>query len=116
MILSKKEQQIKDRFDFAKEQLLDYIPEGRIHPITQKDLYYFTGYYPRYIRKIIQSLRDDGVPICSTDAGYFRAEVSWELKETIKRLKNHRNTLSDTIEALEATYNDMKEKEGYEED
>ena len=55
MILSKKEQQIKDRFDFAKEQLLDYIPEGRIHPITQKDLYYCTGYDPRYIRKIVYS-------------------------------------------------------------
>ena len=39
-----------------------------------------------------------------------------KLKETIKRLKNHRDTLTDTIEALEATYNDMKEKEGYEED
>ena len=116
MILSKKEQRIKDRFDFAKEKLLDYISEGQMHPITQKDLYYCTGYDPRYIRKIVQSLRDDGVPICSTDSGYFRADVSWELKETIKRLKNHRDTLSDTIEALEATYNDMKEKEGYEED
>lgn len=116
MILSKKEQRIKDRFDFARETLLDYLPEGQLHPITQKELYYCTGYEPRYIRKIVQSLRDDGVPVCSTDTGYFRAEVSWEMKETIKRLKNHRDTLNDTIEALEQTYNAMKETEGYEED
>lgn len=101
--------------EFAKAIILNNIPHDRHYAVHQKDLKSSTGYNTRFIRLIIQSLRDDGYAICSTTSeGYWQASNSLELGPTIAQLKTQRNTLDDTIQALETTFNNMRRGEANE--
>ena len=40
------------------------------------------------LRRMINHLRADGIPICSTDKGYFYAETNEELERTIRQLQS----------------------------
>lgn len=40
------------------------------------------------LRRIINSLRGNGIPICSSDKGYFYAETEEELDRTIQQLRS----------------------------
>ena len=40
------------------------------------------------LRRLINSLRGDGIPICSSDAGYYYAGTEEELRRTIWQLRS----------------------------
>lgn len=40
------------------------------------------------LRRIINRLRGDGVPICSSDSGYYYASTEEELQRTIRQLRS----------------------------
>lgn len=40
------------------------------------------------LRRIINRLRGDGIPICSFDYGYYYAETEQELQRTIRQLRS----------------------------
>ena len=40
------------------------------------------------LRRLINSLRGDGIPICSSDAGYYYAGTEEELRRTIRQLRS----------------------------
>lgn len=98
--------------EFAKICVLNYLSYGRNNAIHQKDLRMNTGYDTRFIRYIIQKLRDDGHPICSTTSeGYWLASTSLELKDTLNQLNSQISTLQGTVDALTETYNKLNNNE-----
>lgn len=40
------------------------------------------------LRRAINRLRGDGIPICSSDRGYYYAETEEELEQTIRQLRS----------------------------
>ena len=70
----------KENMDYAKSAVLNCLSYDRQYAIHQRDIKAHTGYDMRTIRFIIQALRDDGEPICSTTyEGYWLACNSLEL-------------------------------------
>lgn len=95
-----------DNLTYLKSITLDHIPNGRQNAVKCKDLAYIVGVSPRVIRKLVQYLRDDGFPICSTTLdGYWLAVLSEELDSTIKLLEHQRETIDATLESLRKTQN-----------
>jgi biotin operon repressor len=90
---------------FMQKVVLSCIPRGIDNAIHSKELSFMTGLSKRDIRIIIQKLRKDGEPICSlTNKGYWIAKNSDELYKCLSSLREQRDTLEDTIEALMKTY------------
>lgn len=105
-----------DNLTYLKSVTLDHIPNGRKNAVKCKDLAYWIGVSPRFIRRLIQYLRDDGYPICSTTLdGYWLAVLPEELDSTIKLLEHQRETIDATLESLRETRNylGMVEKDEY---
>nr|DAW83186.1 MAG TPA: Transcriptional regulator [Caudoviricetes sp.] len=95
-----------DNLTYLKSITLDHIPNGRQNAVNCKDLAYLVGVSPRVMRKLIQYLRDDGYPICSTTSdGYWSAVLPEELNSTIKLLEHQRETIEATLESLRNTQN-----------
>ena len=86
-------------------------------PISPCQLHYndiasLTGIRQRNVRIIIQELRNMGVPIaCIPKDGYWIVENPQDLMPTINMLKNTRDTLNDTINALILAYDKLLEEE-----
>ena len=40
------------------------------------------------LRRVIDCLRGEGIPICSTDKGYFYASTKEELERTVRQLRS----------------------------
>lgn len=96
----------KDNLTYLKSLTLDHIPNGRKNAVKCKDLAYRVGVSPRVIRRLVQYLRDDGYPICSTTLdGYWLAVLPKELEPTIKLLEHQRETIDATLESLRETRN-----------
>lgn len=96
----------KDNLTYLKSLTLDHIPNGRKNAVKCKDLAYRVGVSPRVIRRLVQYLRDDGYPICSTTLdGYWLAVLPEELDSTIKLLEHQRETIDATLESLRETRN-----------
>lgn len=87
--------------DYLKSIVLARILPGRERAIKCGDLAFSCGIKPREVRQVVQNLRDDGYPICSTtSAGYWLATSPVELDRTIKALRCQADTLEGTIDAL----------------
>ena len=97
---------------YFKEQLLNYIPTKQTHT-NSKQLAEYIGLNSRDVRLIIQKLRDDGYPICATpDQGYWMARTSWDMDDTMSKLKAHIQNSVDTYNSLAKSQNELKRKEG----
>ncbi len=86
--------------EYLKEEVLERLPTspGNVH---SKDIAWQVGLSPRDVRFIIQMLRDDGEPICGTPKdGYWIAQYSDELNESINKLKSQIITMHDTLDSL----------------
>ena len=55
---------------------------------------------PRTVRRHINNLRSSGVPICSSDKGYWYGKNSEEINRTIRHLTNISNEINDTRAGL----------------
>lgn len=96
----------KNNLAYLKSLTLDRIPNGKQNAVKCRDLAYLVGVSPRVIRSLIQYLRDDGYPICSTTLdGYWLAVLPEELDSTIKLLEHQRETIDTTLESLRNTRN-----------
>ena len=86
--------------NFMQECVLRFIPNEPTG-VHSKDIARNTGENERDIRYIIQTLRDNGVPICATPKdGYWIARTSLDLNETINTLRNHITNCQDTLKSL----------------
>lgn len=95
-----------------KEIVLSMLPDAP-SGLNSRDISLNTGLASRDVRYVIQKLRDDGHPICATpEKGYWIAQYSWEMKETIDKLHSHMMNCMATVEVLEIARDKLKEKEG----
>ena len=103
----------KDEFYF-KELILNCIPKEPNH-MNSKQLAEYIGLNARDVRLLVQKLRDDGHPICSTpENGYWIARSSYDLNETIKKLQNHIDSCQMTLDALAGCQRKLRECENLE--
>lgn len=94
-----------------QEQVYNLLPTSPCQ-LHYNDIASLTGIKQRNVRIIIQELRNMGVPIaCIPKDGYWIVENAQDLMPTINMLKNTRDTLNDTINALILAYNKLLEEE-----
>ena len=97
-----------------KKIVLSMIPNEPCN-INSTDIAKNTCIPSRNVRLIIQALRDDGHPICSTpENGYWIARSSYDLNETMKKLQNHINSCQMTLDALTDCQRKLRECENLE--
>lgn len=102
---------VKDE-SYLKEFILNIIPTEPVH-MNSKQLAEYIGLNARDVRLLIQKLRDDGYPICATpENGYWMARTSWDMNDTIIKLKAHIENSIDTYNSLVESQNALKRKEG----
>lgn len=94
-----------------QEQVYNLLPTSPCQ-LHYNDIASLTGIKQRNVRIIIQELRNMGVPIaCIPKDGYWIVKNSQDLMPTINMLKNTRDTLNDTINALILAYDKLLEEE-----
>ena len=97
---------------YFKEMILNFIPKEPAH-MNSKQLAEYIGLNARDVRLLIQKLRDDGYPICATpEQGYWMARTSWDMDDTMIKLKSHIDNSIDTYNSLAQCQNALKRKEG----
>ena len=97
---------------YFKELLLNFIPMEPAN-INSKQLAEYVGLKSRDVRLIIQKLRNDGYPICATpEQGYWMARTSFDMNDTMSKLKAHIKNSIDTYNSLVESQNALKRKEG----
>ena len=97
---------------YFKELILNFIPKEPNH-MNSKQLAEYIGLNARDVRLLVQKLRDDGYPICSTpEKGYWMARTSWDMDDTMIKLKSHIKNSIDTYNSLAQCQNVLKRKEG----
>jgi biotin operon repressor len=107
-IISKSDKSIA----YMKDCVLHSLPHEPIG-IHQKDISNNTGFSTRDVRHIIQRLRDDGYAICGTpNDGYWIAQTSFELNDTIAKMRSHIEQSTDTLDALIEAQKRLEIKEG----
>lgn len=100
---------------YLQELVYSHIPT-RPENINSKDIAMYVGINSRDVRYIIQTLRDDGHPICGTpEKGYWVAQSSIELKDTLKQMESHIVQCQETYEQILAAYKRLKEEENVDE-
>ena len=99
---------------YLKELILNIIPTEPAH-MNSKQLAEYIGLNARDVRLLVQKLRDDGHPICSTpENGYWIARSSYDLNETMKKLQNHIDSCQMTLDALAGCQRKLRECENLE--
>lgn len=94
-----------------QEQVYNLLPTSPCQ-LHYNDIASLTGIRQRNVRIIIQELRNMGVPIaCIPKDGYWIVENPQDLMPTINMLKNTRDTLNNTINALILAYDKLLEEE-----
>lgn len=86
--------------NYMQECVLRFIPTEPTG-IHSEDIARNINEPERDIRYIIQTLRDNGIPICATPKdGYWIARSSWDLNETINKMRSHILNCQDTLQSL----------------
>ena len=97
---------------YFKGLILNFIPKEPNH-MNSKQLAEYIGLNARDVRLLVQKLRDDGYPICATpEKGYWMARTSWDMDDTMSKLKAHIKNSIDTYNSLVESQNALKRKEG----
>ena len=80
--------------------ILPLIPAKENGFITAKTLSTRTGYTESFIRKLINQARSAGVPICSTQRGYYFSNDQVDISQTVKFLTRRLQTQLKAIDGL----------------
>ena len=98
--------------NYLKELVLGCITDEPTRLSSTKIADYL-GLNARDIRLLVQKLRDDGYPICATpEQRYWMARTSWDMDDTMIKLKSHIKNSIDTYNSLVKSQNELKRKEG----
>ncbi len=87
-----------------KDELKEYLSRdcrGRKRAVSGKRLRILLHTSENEIRKSVNQLRRDGVPIASDQNGYFFAQTAGEIYTTIRNLKKMKTGLDAAITGLE---------------
>ena len=97
----------KSDLSYPQERLLYLIPNGHQNAIHIADLQSMTGFNSQEIKNVVQKKKKKGYPICSGRDGYWLTNSSLELKSTINLLRAHKDTLENTVDALNHTLKEL---------
>ena len=87
-----------------KEKVYGYLCAyciGRKHVTSSQTLEKMLNLSGNELRKQVNALRREGIPIASNSAGYFYAKNAADLYATIRSLQKMRRGLDSAIEGLE---------------
>lgn len=87
-----------------KEKVYGYLSAyciGRKHVTSSQTLEKMLNLSGNELRKQVNALRREGIPIASNSEGYFYAENAAEIYATIRSLHKMRRGLDSAIEGLE---------------
>lgn len=88
----------------GKEKLADFLEKfckGRKNRISSGELQKAIGISSTQLRKQVNRLRRDGIPVASDRQGYFYAETAGEIYATIRLLRSMIRGLEAAIQGLE---------------
>lgn len=96
---------------YLKELVLGRITEST--RLSSTKIADYLGISARDVRLLVQKLRDDGYPICATpEQGYWMARTSWDMDDTMVKLKSHIDNSIVTYNSLVQCQNVLNRKEG----
>lgn len=81
-------------------QFLKDYHTGEANAISSRELEKVFGIQGTGIRKLVNQLRINAVPICSFDGGYYYAESQEELGRTIRQLRSRISRIADAERGL----------------
>jgi biotin operon repressor len=87
-----------------KDRLAGYMEifhAGEQYAATSRELERAIGVNGATLRKLVNALRRDGVPIASDENGYYYAETELEVRRTIAHMKHRIFGISAAIHGLE---------------
>ena len=87
-----------------KDRLIGYLEifhSGEQYAATSRELESAFDVKGAALRKQINALRREGVPIASGDNGYYSAETEQEIRRTIAHMKHRISGISTAIRGLE---------------
>ena len=73
------------------EALAEYLAlyhKGKVNAVTSRELECSFQMRGSELRREINALRGDGIPICSFEGGYYYAATAEELERTIRQLRS----------------------------
>jgi biotin operon repressor len=82
--------------------------KGKYNSISSSSLEKTLHMSGNELRKQVNGLRREAVPIASSSAGYFYAETAGEIYSTIRSLKKMRSGLDEAIAGLERALDDFR--------
>lgn len=77
--------------------------KGRRKAITSKEIENDFQCKGTEVRKTVNELRSNGVPICSSPTGYYYAETKSEIKDTLAHLESRIKKIEKAKEGMEET-------------
>lgn len=83
--------------------------KGRRKAITSKEIENDFQCKGTEVRKIVNKLRSNGVPICSSPTGYYYAETKSEIKDTLAHLESRIKKIEKAKEGMEETLKNYDE-------
>ena len=72
----------------ALAEYLDLYHKGEANAVTSRELECAFRMRGSELRREINALRGDGIPICSFEGGYYYAATEEELRRTIRQLRS----------------------------
>lgn len=83
------------------EKYLREHSDGKDYPICSSELAKAFGVSRTMIRRMVNTARSNGSPICSNQKGYYITTDKEEIKNTIKSMRGRINKMECAITGLE---------------
>ena len=85
----------------AKEQVLEILPRDDDMRLTGRQIWNMLGIPQSHVRRIVNELRTECVPVCSDRRGYFISTTPKYLRATANHLKHRINKIQTALDGLE---------------
>lgn len=93
----------------ALAEYLDLYHKGEANAVTSRELECAFRMRGSELRREINALRGDGIPICSFDGGYYYAATEEELRRTVRQLRSRIKKIAFAERGLSRTLPDYED-------
>ena len=100
----------------TREELLAYLKHNHISEDTAlraKDIRELFHIRDKHVRTMVSRLRQEGEPICSSDAGYWYSKDPEDIEKTLRRLEGQVRNMNYSIEGLKQALKENTKDEDY---
>ncbi len=97
-----------------REQLHSYLQHsyhGKANAVSGVNLAKIMGVSGNELRRLVNRLRREGIPVASSSSGYFYAANAGEVYSTIRSLRKMESGLKAAIAGLECAMTDFSQGE-----